>query len=149
MKESKTTNGDSKPTIVKQLINGSGSVPGIPIVWGISATVERFNLAMAGMQGRDTLSNVIVDSKKVQDSGLLKDTIVLDVPDEDAGDFSTVLLRRGTDKLKEISEAWAEYPGSIRDAASGRAFRRARDRRQNAPNHGAAARICDTAGRGR
>jgi type III restriction enzyme len=108
MKESRATNGDSKPTIVRQLINGTGSVPGIPVVWGISATVARFNKAMDGAKGRETLSNVVVDSKKVQDSGLLKDAIILDVPDE-TGDFSTVLLRRGTDKLKEISEAWAEY----------------------------------------
>lgn len=108
MKESRATNGYSRPTIVKQLINGTGSVPGIPVVWGISATVDRFNKAMEGARGRDTLSNVVVDSKKVQDSGLLKDTIILDVPDE-TGDFSTVLLRRGTDKLKEISEAWATY----------------------------------------
>lgn len=108
MKESRATNGDSRPTIVKQLINGTGSVPGIPVVWGISATVDRFNKAMEGARGRDTLSNVVVDSKKVQDSGLLKDAIILDVPDE-TGDFSTVLLRRGTDKLKEISEAWATY----------------------------------------
>ncbi|WP_208948223.1 DEAD/DEAH box helicase family protein [Segnochrobactrum spirostomi] len=40
-----------KTTIVKRLINGSGSVPGIPVVWGISATVERFNAAMADMRG--------------------------------------------------------------------------------------------------
>lgn len=117
MKENRATNADSKPTIVKQLINGTGSVLGIPIVWGISATVERFNQAMAGMQGRDTLSNVVVDSKKVQDSGLLKDAIILDVPDE-TGDFSTVLLRRGTDKLKEISEAWTEYAKQQDDAAT-------------------------------
>lgn len=108
MKESAKSEADSKPTIVKQLINGSGSVPGIPVVWGISATVQRFNEAISGMQGRDTLSNVEVDAKKVQDSGLLKDTINLDIPDE-AGDFATVLLRRGTDKLRDISNAWAEY----------------------------------------
>lgn len=108
MKEGGRSNGDGKPTIVKQLINGSGAVPGIPIVWGISATVQRFNDAVAGMQDRGTLPNVIVDAKKVQDSGLLKDTINLDVPDE-TGDFSTVLLRRGTAKLSEISNAWAEY----------------------------------------
>lgn len=108
MKESGKSGSDSKPTIVKQLINGSGSVPGIPIVWGISATVQRFNEAIAGMQGRGTLPNVVVDAKKVQDSGLLKDTINLDIPDE-TGDVSTVLLRRGTDKLREISNAWAEY----------------------------------------
>lgn len=115
MKEGGRSRGDSKPTIVKQLINGSGAVPGIPIVWGVSATVERFNEAMTGMQGRDTLSNVVVDTGKVQASGLLKDTINLDIPDE-TGDFSTVLLRRGTEKLREISEDWAEYAKQQDDA---------------------------------
>ena len=103
-----TTRGDSKPTIVKQLINGTGGVPGIPIVWGISATVERFDAAIAGMEDRTKLANVVVSSKLVQDSGLLKDTINLEVPDA-TGAFSTVLLRRGTEKLREISAAWAEY----------------------------------------
>ena len=115
MKEGGRSNGDSKPTIVKQLINGKGSVPGIPVVWGISATVERFNEAIKGMEGRATLPNVVVDSKKVQESGLLKDTINLDVPDE-TGDFSTVLVRRGTDKLREISKAWEEYAKQQEDA---------------------------------
>lgn len=115
MQEGKRSSGDSKPTIVKQLINGSGSVPGIPIVWGISATVQRFNDAVSGMQGRATLPNVVVDPTKVQESGLLKDIINLDVPD-DTGDFSTVLLRRGTDKLREISNAWAGYAQQQEDA---------------------------------
>ncbi len=103
-----TKRGDSKPTIVKQLINGTSGVPGIPVVWGISATVERFNEAIKDMEGRATLPNVVVNSKLVQDSGLLKDTINLDVPDE-TGDFSTVLLRRGTGKLRDISLAWEDY----------------------------------------
>lgn len=107
--------GDSKPTIVKQLINGTGGVPGIPVVWGISATVERFNEAIKGMEGRATLPNVVVNSKLVQDSGLLKDTINLDIPDE-TGDFTTVLLRRGTAKLREISEAWEKYAEQQDDA---------------------------------
>lgn len=115
MKEGGNSRGDGKPTIVKQLVNGNGNVPGIPVVWGISATVERFNQAISGIQGRATLPNVVVDSKKVQESGLLKDTINLDVPDE-AGDFSTVLLRRGTNKLREISEAWREYAEQQEDA---------------------------------
>lgn len=109
------TRGDSKPTIVKQLINGTGGVPGIPIVWGISATVERFDAAIAGMEDRTKLANVVVSSKLVQDSGLLKDTINLEVPDE-TGNVSTVLLKRGTDKLREISEAWADYAKQQNDA---------------------------------
>ncbi len=111
------TGAGEKTTIVKRLINGSGPVPGIPVVWGISATVERFNAAMTDMQGRATLPNVVVDSAKVQASGLLKDTIILDVP-KDAGQFDTVLVRRGTDKLKEASAAWATYGEQQDDAGT-------------------------------
>ncbi len=107
MKEGGAATTSGKPTIVKQLINGTGAVPAIPVVWGISATVQRFDDAIKGMQVHGTLPNVVVDPKKVQDSGLIKDTINLDVPDE-VGNFATVLLRRGTKKLREISEAWAE-----------------------------------------
>lgn len=99
---------NDKSTIVKRLINGSGSVPAIPVVWGISATVERFNQAMSVAQGRSTLPNVEVDPTKVQESGLLKDTIILDVPDE-AGLFDTVLVRRATQKIVESSKAWNDY----------------------------------------
>jgi len=108
MKEVTAGAAEGRTTIVKRLINGTRGVPGIPVVWGISATVERFNNAVAGMEGRSSLANVVVDSKKVQESGLLKDTINLDIPDED-GEFSTVLVRRGTDKFREISEAWEKY----------------------------------------
>lgn len=97
-----------KSTIVKRLINGEKGVPGIPIVWGISATVQRFQIAMEGAIGRSTLPAVTVDATRVQDSGLLKDTIVLDIPDE-AGDFDTVLVRRATDKLRDITNEWDDY----------------------------------------
>lgn len=95
-------------TIVTRLINGQGGVPGVPVVWGISATVQRFDEAVKTMQDRTALPNVVVNSKLVQDSGLLKDTINLDVPDE-TGDFATVLLRRGTGKLRDITKAWDAY----------------------------------------
>ena len=99
---------NAKATIVLRMINGAQGVPGIPVVWGISATVERFNRAMEGAQGRGTLPNVVVDAQKVQESGLLKDTIILDIPDE-AGKFDTVIVRRATDKLRASSQAWADY----------------------------------------
>ena len=101
-------NGE-KSTIVKRLINGERGVPGVPVVWGISATVERFNKAMDGAQGRSTLPPVTVDAARVQDSGLLKDTILLDIPDEATGDFDTVLVRRAADKLRESTAEWAAY----------------------------------------
>ena len=115
MRTSGGNGGSEKPTIVRRLINGSGSVPGIPIVWGISATVARFDAAIKDMQSRATLPNVEVDSSKVQASGLLKDTIILDVPNE-AGQFDTVLVRRGTDKLKKASAAWSAYAKQQDDA---------------------------------
>ncbi len=68
----------AKSTIVKRLINGAVGVPGIPVVWGISATVDRFKKAMEGTQNRSILPDVVVDSAKVQESGLIKDTIILD-----------------------------------------------------------------------
>lgn len=98
-----------KSTIVKRLINGEKGVPGIPIVWGISATVERFNKAMEVATGRTTLPPVTVDATRVQESGLLKDNIVLDIPDKATGDFDTVLVRRATDKLSESTKEWATY----------------------------------------
>lgn len=97
-----------KGTIVQRLINGFKGVPGIPVVWGISATVERFNKAIEFAGKHIKLPNVVVDAVKVQESGLIKDTILLDIPDE-TGDFDTVLVRRATDKLKESTIAWHEY----------------------------------------
>jgi hypothetical protein len=100
---------NEKSTIVKRLINGEKGVPGIPVVWGISATADRFNKAMEGARNRDTLHPVTVDTSLVQESGLLKDLIVLDIPDEPMGDFDTVLVRRATNKLRESTEEWRAY----------------------------------------
>lgn len=97
-----------RSTLVQRLINGDKGVPGIPVVLGISATVERFNKAMESAQGRTRLPDVKVDPSRVQDSGLLKDTIVLDIPDE-AGRFDSVLVRRAADKLRESTAGWAAY----------------------------------------
>ena len=108
---------NEKTTLVKRLINGDQGVPGIPVVWGISATVERFNKAMEGAKGRITLPSVEVDRVCVQESGLLKDTIALDIPEE-AGQFDTVLVRRAADKLKDSTAQWAEYAKSQADAST-------------------------------
>lgn len=101
------TSGD-RETIVRRLINGTLACPPMPVVLGISATVKRFNDAMQGAIGRDSLSSVEVDAALVQASGLLKDDIVLTIPQED-GNFDTTLLRRAVQKTKETSNAWATY----------------------------------------
>ena len=97
-----------KATIVQRIVNGAGGVPPVPIVWGISATVERFNDAMEKAENRTSYPPVVVDPARVQESGLLKDDIRLDIPTE-AGRFDTVLLVRATRKLKRATEQWRAY----------------------------------------
>lgn len=106
-----TRTSSDKPTIVRRLVNGHAGVPPIPVVWGVSATVARFEQAMADAHvsgDRMALRKVVVDPVLVQESGLLKDTIVLDIPAE-SGMFDTVLLGRATRKIVESTAAWAEY----------------------------------------
>lgn len=98
----------TQATIASRLINGYDSAPPIPVVWGISATVERFTDAMRAVNNRTLLPGVEVDPRRVQESGLIKDTIALDVPD-DNGTFDTVLVRRATEKLRESTLAWRDY----------------------------------------
>lgn len=102
------TRSSDRITIVQRLINGQGPVPPMPIVFGISATVERFESAMKNAKNRDALPSVQVDSALVQASGLLKDDITLSIPTE-AGSFDTVLLTRAVEKIRASSEAWADY----------------------------------------
>ena len=97
-----------KATIVQRLVNGANGVPPVPIVWGISATVERFNEAMAEAENRTSYPSVVVDPAQVQESGLLKDDIRIDFP-TGTGQFDTVLLARATRKATRSTELWRAY----------------------------------------
>jgi hypothetical protein len=100
---------EERQTIVRRLVNGGNGVPPVPVVWGISATIDRFTDAMAMLgQDRNSYKPFVVDPALIQESGLLKDDIILDFPAE-AGAFDTVLLKRGVLKIKRSSEEWAEY----------------------------------------
>lgn len=109
------TRASERSTIVQRLINGQGSVPPMPVVFGISATVERFEAAMKDVKGRDALPSVQVDSALVQASGLLKDDIALSIPAED-GAFETVLLTKAVEKIKASQAAWEDYAREQGDA---------------------------------
>ncbi len=104
------TQSRDRTTIVQRLINGHNEVPPLPIVFGISATVERFEAAMKEAKNRAALPSVVVDSALVQASGLLKDDIVLSIPTE-AGVYDTVLLRRAVEKVRASTQAWEAYAG--------------------------------------
>lgn len=106
-----TKASSDKQTIVRRLVNGTRARPPIPIVWGISATIAHFESAMQeaeATRNRRALPPVVVDPVRVQESGLVKDTLVLDIPNE-SGNFDSVLVRRAARKLKDSSDRWAEY----------------------------------------
>ena len=108
MKRRSTSDRDEKATIVQRLVNGASGVPPVPIVWGISATIDRFNEAMETAENRTTYPAVTVAPARVQESGLLKDDIRLEFPTE-TGQFDTVLLGRATRKAKQATELWRDY----------------------------------------
>jgi hypothetical protein len=98
-----------RTTIVQRLINGeSGSNPAVPVVWGISATIDRFTKAMGETKDRTAYPHVVVDIEKVRASGLVKDFIGLDQPDE-KGTFSTTLLRDAVKATREFESRWTAY----------------------------------------
>lgn len=100
--------GDRR-TIVQRIIAGEkGSNPAVPVVWGISATIERFTAAMGAAPDRTAYPHVEVDIDKVRASGLVKDEIGLDQPDE-KGTFSTTLLRDAIDTTLDIERRWSLY----------------------------------------
>ncbi len=104
------TRGDraEKATIVQRLVNGANGVPPVPIVWGISATVERFEKAMDAAENRTKYSSVVVDP---------------------AGDYQVWLT--APHALTERS--WRFVPASRpRAAASTRPLRASRCRRSDA-----------------
>ncbi|KRC56662.1 MULTISPECIES: DEAD/DEAH box helicase [unclassified Nocardioides] len=103
-----------KSTIVRALVNGEAGAPAVPIVLGISATIDRFRGAMEQADGRTTLPDVSVDPARVQESGLLKDNVLLSFPAE-IGAFDTVLLRHAVQRTREASELWAAYHAEQQD----------------------------------
>lgn len=78
-----------------------------PIIIGMSATVERFNmLASASLS---TLSKVIVTPKEVRDSGLLKDTIEIHYPEESVINKNIAVLQTAADEWKDKCLHWYNY----------------------------------------
>lgn len=98
----------TEQTIVQKIINGNGVNPAVPIVWGISATVKRFDEAMTAADAFTKEQNVVIRPQDVQDSGLLKNALTLDIPDEDR-DFSTAMVRDATLDFVEVCSTWDAY----------------------------------------
>ena len=107
---------NDRETILQRLIAGhtpegaSEPVPPMPVVMGISATPGKFKKMMADMPGsRLVLEDVEVPTDEVQESGLLKDIIELQIPGEEGGAFETVFVEQAASLLAESTRRWSQY----------------------------------------
>lgn len=98
-----------RATIVSRIINGNGAGIPAPIVWGISATPQRFTEAIARWEVKRTSRSIPIAIDAVRASGLLKDKIVLDNPAESQHEGDTTLARAAVRKTVEFEQAWAVY----------------------------------------
>jgi len=93
-------------TIVQKFVKGSEEIPAVPLIFGISATVQRFTDLLAGTTR--TQRHVAVEIDEVRSSGLLKDTVVLFHPDEDQPSDLT-LLAAAAERLEYFGHRWHSY----------------------------------------
>lgn len=97
-------------TIVSRIINGQAGVnPAAPIVWGISATPERFIQAIDRWGDHRTNKTVTVSIDDVRASGLLKDKIILDNPATGQMEGDTTFTRAAVATTLQFEEAWRNY----------------------------------------
>ncbi len=94
-------------TIIQKFIKGSpGEIPPIPLIAGISATVERFQRLIEGTPR--IARPVDIDPSAVRESGLLKEVIVLYHPHEDQPSDIT-MLRAAARSWREMTDRWSRY----------------------------------------
>ncbi|MGO2112586.1 DEAD/DEAH box helicase [Microbacterium sp.] len=109
-----TKTSRDKNTLVRRLVQGHAGYPAVPIVWGISATIQHFQEVMTeadAAKDRRAFPSVMVDPSRVQESGLVKDVVSLTIPNE-AGNFDTSLVKLAAQRVVESTERWADYAKS-------------------------------------
>ncbi len=99
---------DSSKTIYANLIDGLDGRSSVPMVVGVSATPQRFEQAMQGRHERIQMPPVQVTPQQVQESGLLKDTVELRVPEEDES-VDHQYLTMACERFREACERWDAY----------------------------------------
>lgn len=96
-------------TIMQKFILGSpdDNLQPMPVVIGMSATIQRFN-ALVG-NSTSTLRKVDVLADEVRSSGLLKDVITVNYPEEGAGINKMAILQAATDEWMDKWNHWHQY----------------------------------------
>jgi type III restriction enzyme len=107
MTEDRNARRDAR-TIIQKFIKGSdGQIAAVPLIFGISATPERFAELVAATP-RTNRPAVTVDPEAVRLSGLLKDAITLYHPEDEQPSDLTLLQDAGA-LLKRYAKEWATY----------------------------------------
>lgn len=98
-------NASRAQTIMQKFIMGSpGEIPIMPIVIGMSATIQRFQ-ALAGKTD-STTHPIRVSNDDVRASGLLKDRIILKYPEDDGSNRKVAVLQAAATEWKSKVEHW-------------------------------------------
>lgn len=106
---SQSTGSDKALTIMQKFIKGSpedGFLP-MPIVLGMSATLERFNKLVRGTSS--TRRSVEVTPEEVRNSGLLKDRIVISYSEETSSNKDIAVLQAAAEDWIEKRKHWEQY----------------------------------------
>lgn len=96
-------------TTMQKFIKGSpkdGLSP-MPVIIGMSATVERFNQLVS--KTPSTVHKVIIIPDEVRSSGLLKDRIVIRFPDDATQNKKASVLVAATDEWMKKRDHWYHY----------------------------------------
>lgn len=96
-------------TIMQKFIMGdrTNNLPVMPVVIGMSATIQRFN-TLAG-NTTSTIQRVTVEAEQVRRSGLLKDQIIVNYPEESATTNEMAILQAATDEWVDKWNHWHQY----------------------------------------
>lgn len=105
----KADRGDKdKDTIYGKIIDGEDGRTPIPVIVGISATPQRFQTAMESREERTPFKTVAVSPRDVQESGLLKEKIVLSVPSAD-DKVKGLYLSNACKALNDSTQLWKSW----------------------------------------
>lgn len=96
-------------TIMSKFILGSPNdgLPAVPVVIGMSATIERFNQLVKN--STSTTRPVKVTPDEVRQSGLLKDRVIITYPTDTSEQKDMAVLQAATDEWMAKCQHWEAY----------------------------------------
>jgi len=105
-----TIERNRRKTIIRKFIDGAADdgLQAVPLVLGMSATTQRFDEYLAQTEQPRTTRKVVISPAEVQESGLLKDTLIVANP-EGPIDGDITLLSIAGQQWNTFDKLWSEY----------------------------------------